>query len=123
MTTLARMKENILKKKLRIFFHYNRHKVTKKPVAFAVEPLKPHDTIGRRYSCVDTTTHLFNGFEIVLSSSWIRRYSDQTTAFKQLLLHELAHTDRRSYGHDIRFRKTARRIGCTRDFTQSCVYK
>lgn len=121
MTTLTRMKEDILKNKLIAFMKRHRHTVTRKPKVLFFEHL-PRDVVGRCCSFRKISTNHIVGFDILLSSYYIRHYPDNLTAYKHLLLHEIAHTNTRSRGHDMKFRKTARRIGCDRSFVSSYVY-
>ena len=115
------MKVRILHNKLIAFMNANKDKVTRKPKHLCFEMIR-RESIGRCCTCRDTRNGKIVGFDIIISIFHLTKHPDNLEAYKQILLHEMAHCNLRSRGHDLTFKKTARRIGCDRNFRGSFVY-
>lgn len=121
MTTYTTMKKQILVQKLRAFLYRKRDVVRRGfSKTLFIEKLQK-GTIGKCIRTINTTTGQTHGFHIILSVFFVNNYPDKTDSFKKLILHEIAHTHRHARGHDMKFRKTARRIGAG-NFSSSYCY-
>lgn len=112
MTTLRRMHEQILMRKLVAFAKHlacSRHGRDQEFNLY-FEYLSPSSTVGRCYPCKDKITGRHDGHDIIISPLYIRKYPTDTNGFKAILLHELAHTNRHIRGHGLDFRKAERRL-------------
>ena len=112
MTTLERMREKILMRKMVSFAKHMacKRKGMDRKFNLYFEYLSPRNTVGRCYPCRDRDTHRHNGHDIIISIYWIRRFSTDINGFKAILLHELAHTNRHVVGHGLEFRRACRRL-------------